>query len=496
MKMIKRLAAALLGSLLMLRMLPLMPASGADGAAAEYTRTAAYRASTGYNTAALTDGREGTTCSFPAGSSLTISCEDLICGISLKFDRKAVQWRAAVGQFDEMFGQNGFLHDFADISHYYTNTVTLTFQAAASVSEIRIFGAGTLPADVQVWEPPCTKADLMLCSTHSDDEHLFFLGLIPTMVAKGYRVQVVYFVQHNGEPMRLHEQLNGLWTAGLHTYPALSRFPDQYSTSLAGAKNHFAAAGYSYDTLVSYQVEMLRRFKPEVVVGHDVNGEYGHGQHRLNTDTLMRALNVSADAASYPASAQRWGVWDVPKTYLHLWAQNPLVMNYDTPLEHYGGRTAYQVSIAAYSCHNSQQYTWFTRWAKGNAGQFTKATQITSYSPCRFGLYRSAVGLDSGIGDMFEHIGGLKGDADRDGAVTVRDAQIVLQDYTERFAGNAPLLGTISARACDVDGDGAVTAADSQLILRYYTENKLSGGTADWDSLLAAGSEIAETGAF
>lgn len=157
--------------------------------------------------------------------------------------------------------------------------MTLTFQQAAQVSEIRVFGAGELPADVQVWELPCDKADLMLCSTHSDDEHLFFLGMIPTMAAKGHHVQVVYFVHHNGEPARLHEQLNGLWTAGARHYPAIGRFPDQYSTSVAGAKSNFAAAGVSYDTVVAYQVEMLRRFRPDVVVGHDVNGEYGHGQH-------------------------------------------------------------------------------------------------------------------------------------------------------------------------------------------------------------------------
>ena len=481
MKHIKRFAAVLLSSLLMLPAIPARPAFAEQ--AAEYTRSAKYAASNGYNTGVLTDGNESTAISFAAGGTLTVTCEELIYGISLKFNKKAAQWRVTAGQYEQQCGQYGFLHDYADLSDFISNTVTLTFQQAAQVSEIRVFGAGDLPADVQVWEPPCAKADLLLCSTHSDDEHLFFLGMIPTMAAKGYHVQVAYFVHHNGEPARLHEQLNGLWTAGARHYPAIGRFPDQYSTSVAGAKSNFASAGVSYDTVVAYQVEMLRRFKPDVVVGHDVNGEYGHGQHRLNAETLQKALTLSADASAYPASAQQYGTWDVPKAYLHLWGQNQLTMNYDTPLDYFGGRTAYQVSIAAYSCHASQQYTWFTTWARGANRQFTKATQITSYSPCRWGLYRSTVGLDTGINDLFEHLDLLRGDADGDGAVTAADSQIVLRDYAERLAGNPGLLSARYAKAADADCDGNVSVEDAQRILQYYVLNSVSGKKTAWEEL-------------
>ena len=477
----KRLTALLLSVLLTARMIPVLPASAEQ--AAEFTRTAKYTASGGSQTGVLVDGNESTVCNFGAGGTLTVTCEDLISGISVKFNRKAVPWKVSAGQYELQCGQYGFLHDYADLRDFISNTVTLSFQQAAAVSEIRVFGAGELPADVQVWEPPCEKADLLLCSTHSDDEHLFFLGMIPTMAAKGYHVQVAYFVHHNGEPARLHEQLNGLWTAGARHYPAIGRFPDQYSTSTAAAKSNFAAAGVSYDTVVAYQVEMLRRFRPDVVVGHDVNGEYGHGQHRLNAETLQKALTLSADPSAYPASAQQYGTWDVPKAYLHLWGQNQIVMNYDTPLEYFGGRTAYQVSIAAYSCHLSQQYTWFTTWARGANRQFTKASQITSYSPCRFGLYRTTGGLDSGTGDLFEHLDLLRGDADGDGAVTAADAQLVLCDYAERVAGNPGILSARYANAADVNSDGAASVEDAQMILRYYVLNSVSGIPTAWEAL-------------
>ena len=34
--------------------------------------------------------------------------------------------------------------------------------------------AGELPDFVQIWNPPCEKADMMIITTHSDDEQLFF----------------------------------------------------------------------------------------------------------------------------------------------------------------------------------------------------------------------------------------------------------------------------------------------------------------------------------
>jgi hypothetical protein len=152
--------------------------------------------------------------------------------------------------------------------------------------------------------------------------------------------------------------------------------------------------------------QQIRRFRPQVVVGHDVNGEYNHGAHMVNTAALRAALEVTADPTAYPDSAAAWGTWDVPKTYLHLWAERPVTMNWDIPLDSYGGMTAYEVSCLGYDKHVSQHWTWFTRWLRGTtADPITAASQITTYSPCAFGLYRTTVGDDTpGVNDFFEHI--------------------------------------------------------------------------------------------
>lgn len=120
--------------------------------------------------------------------------------------------------------------------------------------------------------------------TYSDDEHLFFAGIIPYFAAeKGFNVQVVYFTNPWLTHGRAHEMLNGLWTAGLRNYPAIGSLPDLYSESLDGARRVFEGQGFTEEDVIGIQTEQIRRFRPLVAVSHDVNGEYGHGRERLQT---------------------------------------------------------------------------------------------------------------------------------------------------------------------------------------------------------------------
>lgn len=120
----------------------------------------------------------------------------------------------------------------------------------------------------------------------------------------------------------------------------LSRnFPTYYSKALEHAKTL-----YDTNDMLAYEVELLRRFKPEVVVDHDINGEYGHGVHMLNTWILQQAVEQSGDVQYFPESAQKYGTFDVQKTYLHLYPENELIMDVDTPLTAFGGKTAYEMA--------------------------------------------------------------------------------------------------------------------------------------------------------
>ena len=355
----------------------------------------------------LTDDNTNTFAKASENNKITISKDDGIGGIYIKFDQIPDAW--SIENLDSgeklICGENGFLHEYADVATEFKGmpkSLTLTFKEGTVIADIYAFSEGEIPAWVQVWQPPCEAADLLLVSSHSDDEQLFFLGVLPYYAGElGLNVQVAYVVQHfeaNGviNHQRPHEQLDGLWTVGVKNYPVMSDFPDLYAQSkdrqvaFSQAEEVFESAGVTYDDFVAYMEGCIERFKPLVVVSHDLDGEYGHGTHVLTAAALIEAVEKTDS---------------VEKLYLHLYEENPIVMNFDIPLETFGGKTAYEVSCDGFSCHKSQHWTWFYKWIYGSEeSPITKASQIRSYSPCKYGLYYTKVGTDTIGGDFFENV--------------------------------------------------------------------------------------------
>ncbi len=309
-------------------------------------------------------------------------------------------------------GQHGFLHEYIPLDK--TTSVTLSFEnGTVRLSELYVFSEGEAPEFVQQWDAPLDgKADIVLFATHGDDDQLFFAGLLPYYAAEvGCGMQVVYLTDHRNLTMsRTHEMLNGLWSVGVTAYPVFGDFADFRIDDLQGTYDYYEDLGTTKEDLQGFVVEQIRRFKPQVAVGHDIEGEYGHGMHMVYTDLLINALDITSDPSQYPQSALKYGVWDIPKTYLHLYQKDPIILDYDTPLAAFDGMTAFEVTQKlGYPCHDSQQYTWFTKWINWvnmsvGGTPITKAAQITEYNPCHFGLYRSTIGPDVKKNDFLENI--------------------------------------------------------------------------------------------
>ena len=194
--------------------------------------------------------------------------------------------------------------------------------------------------------------------------------------------------------------LNGLWAVGVKNYPVFGPFPDLYVAKAVEARTGFVNWGFEEDDMEKFVVEQLRRFRPLVAVGHDIHGEYGHGVHKLYGLSLQSGAERSKDPAAYPESAEKWGVWDVPKTYLHLYSENQIHMNWDRPLEQFDGMTPYEVcKEKGYPAHESQygDFAWYFY------GMDT-AEEIEELSPCEYGLCRSTVGEDIRKDDFFENL--------------------------------------------------------------------------------------------
>ena len=255
-----------------------------------------------------------------------------------------------------------------------------------NLTELRVYGAGERPAEVQQWNPPAEKADLMLLAAHPDDEILWFGGTLPTYAGEKKKVcQVCMMVPSRG--CRRLELLDCLWTCGVKNYPVWGRFADAYTGSL---KQQYTR--WNKERVYDLVIEWIRRFKPEVLLTHDVNGEYGHGGHRACADAAMEGVRLAANKKKYPRSAREFGTWDVPKCYLHLYGENRAEMDWRQPLEAFGGRTSFDVAEEAFRCHVSQQKTSY---------------RVMDWGECScslFGLYRSLVGPDTAGGDFFENL--------------------------------------------------------------------------------------------
>lgn len=385
---IKRRLAALL---ILLGILFLLPPSvvRADGEAADLTESVQVVITDGGASAAmLTDRRYSTYIDFVNDGEITFTSDEPISALYVVWQSPPEEWRVEAGGTTYIRGEYGFLHDTVKLEDP-SNTVKLVWEDEWSqICDVYLFGEGSLPDWVQQWQAPEGPADLLLIPTHADDEHIYFGGAMPYYADRGdVIIQVAYMVNHNGEPYRLHEQLNGLWTAGVQRYPIIPEFPDVYSQSL-----EHAATIYNREEILAYQTELIRRFQPMVIVGHDLAGEYGHGAHMLNSDCLTEVIEKTADPDYFPESYQTYGGWQASKLYLHLYQENAIVMEWgEMTLPKFGGKTALQVAQDAFACHRSQQ-SWFEVLASG------------PYDCRKFGLYYSNVGLDAEGNDFFENL--------------------------------------------------------------------------------------------
>ena len=126
----------------------------------------------------------------------------------------------------------------------------------------------------------------MTLVAHPDDELLWFGGLLPTYAGeRKLAVQVVYVVPTT--PNRRLELLDGLQHCGVTAYPAFVGMRDTRSNTLAGQYKR-----WNKNRLFETMTGFVRRYKPDVLVTQDFNGEYGHGAHRATADAAVKAVET------------------------------------------------------------------------------------------------------------------------------------------------------------------------------------------------------------
>lgn len=315
------------------------------------------------------------------------------------FSALYIEWDSIPGAYTIVWdggslncGENDFLHEYIRLPEA-VNAVQFAFwdDAPRIICNVELYTAGTAPEGVQDWLAPCEQADILVFPTHSDDDVLFFGPLISYYaIERRLTVQTAFMVNHSTQRERSHERLNGLWEMGVRNYPILGSAPDTGRHEM-----WFAESYYANSDIPGWQIEQIRRFQPLVVVGHDLNGEYGNGGHKVNAFYLTQSIVDAANPEVYPESAEEYGVWDTPKLYLHLYEENEWYFDVNTPMANDPeGRTPFEVAEDAFLNHVSQR--------KGNL--HVQQEDLARMWDCRpFGLYRTLVGLDT-TADVMENI--------------------------------------------------------------------------------------------
>ena len=333
-------------------------------------------------------------------------------GVYVCFGTDLYPWQIQAnhgGKWETVYECEGlYAHEYAPLPEGETAIrikPAVTKNVIFNITELFAFSEGALPAWVQIWQPAPEKADLLVLAGHPDDEILFFGGTIPLYAGERQMNVVVAYLtcgtNSKGTEMRRSELLNGLWEMGVRTYPVFGGFWDAYSTKLEKAYDNWGKANIN-----KWMVSILRQYKPDVVVTHDVNGEYGHGAHRVCADAIQKCIGYAADASKYTDSAKAYGTWEVKKLYLHMYRQNALEMDWDQPLSAFDGRTGFEVAEDAYQLHVSQKDAAQKNPETGKYEKFVVEPRDSKYSCYRFGLAYTAVGEDVLKNDFFENVPG------------------------------------------------------------------------------------------
>ncbi len=389
--------AVLLLLLLLCASIPFRQTTAAEHEAENLSKQCTYDGDFKVYAERLKDDDFDTALRVKKGKTLTISWKDgvPVASVFLSFYFAPVDY--TVLQYDGsgtlLSEQNGVLL-YNNLIETLPETRKVAIRADAddcAFCSLYAYGDGTV-TDYHPFRPTVEKADFMTFAMHPDDEVLFLGAVYPIYEAQrglsGLSVIMSTKLPEKNQRLRRQEDMNGAWTLGMKTQPIFGGFPDIPQDYYNKFKHTFTV-----DDVKRYVTTMIRIYRPEVVVTQDVNGEYGHWQHKTLSAGVQEAVKAAADANYQPKGYPKYEPWDVKKLYIHLYDRNKLTLDVDAPIAALGGKSAFEAATEAYQWHASQT-------KKNN-----HFVSVKEYSIAEFGLAYTAVGEDTdGVNDMFEHI--------------------------------------------------------------------------------------------
>lgn len=235
---------------------------------------------------------------------------------------------------------------------------------------------------VHVFEPPPTKAALMIVAAHPDDEVYNFNGAIPYyQVVRN--LPVILVCMTSSPAIREDELRCACRMYGMRHEPIFARFDN---CCYGGTVEENWATWGGREKVVEYLTGLIRQYRPDVLLGHDLKGELRqHPNHICSALALIDACRAANDAKRFPHQLDSLTTWQPKKLYLHFYPDNAWPHDWTQPVPG-ADKTVQEMADEGIRCHVSQ-----------NAKKGCKPSES-------YGLYFSAVGPDKVKKDFFENI--------------------------------------------------------------------------------------------
>ena len=135
------------------------------------------------------DNKEKTKIRVKKRTNFTVKSKQPFRNLYIKFEKES-EWVITLPDGTKIRpGQENYVHKFIRLEQDVASFV-LTMPAYSGLTDLYAFSEGALPDWVQLWQPPCERADLMVMPAHADDEFLWFGGAMPYYAGElGYDVQ-------------------------------------------------------------------------------------------------------------------------------------------------------------------------------------------------------------------------------------------------------------------------------------------------------------------
>ncbi len=265
------------------------------------------------------------------------------------------------------------------------------------------------PAQGFDWLPPTNKIVLLAVWAHPDDEGIWGGGSLPYYSQVVNVPTMLVCMTASWGTVRGDELQCAAWTYGLRYSPVFGQFKDidsniatnnPYTNTIDMTWDYWADGVLEGDgsdveagkaRAINYVAEQIRRYRPDVIITHDLNGESGHDNHKATAYAVTHAFFVAADPDAAATNLIGLPPWQAQKLYVHLYSTNRLFhTHWETPYQVLTNLTPHQVANTGLTCHVSQGPS---RWI--SASVYPPAGMYTAWPAEWWGLYASTVGPDT-----------------------------------------------------------------------------------------------------